>query len=154
MSGLVNLFPVVVAAIPEGLVWQYNIITRGGHDHHMWGLTGSRGGIHVDAWETTSGWRDERWQGGIEGHSATRREYDSEKPSHEHCWLIGKPCWHDGSSLQFSEQIAPYLTPPGNPFIESVHRDVLRIMVDRYHGWLQEDAALSRAHGKGEDTHG
>jgi hypothetical protein len=146
VSGAV-LFPQVSAAVPEGMVWQYRIILRGGRETHTWGLTGERGGIHVDAWEASiPGWREECWQGGIEGHSPSRREYDGEKPDHEHCWLIGGPCWHDGSSLQFSEQIAPYLPEPGRPFTENDHLDVLRIMVSRYRDWLP-DAALRLTQG-------
>lgn len=137
-----NLFPRVADELPEGLVWQYQIVTRGNRETHTWGLTGPRGGIHVNAWESTGGFRDERWYGGIEGHSPVRRDYDSEKPSHEHCWLIEKPCWHDGSSLQFSEQIAPYLTPPGKPFTESDHIDVLYVMLSRYRQWLPEEAEV------------
>lgn len=146
MSGQ-HLFSRVTAEVPEGLAWQYRVIIRGGRDHHTWALNGPRGGIHVDAWEDTGGWRDARWMGGIEGHSPTRREYDSEKPSHEHCWLLGGPCWHEGSSLQFSEQIAPYLTEPGKPFTESDHIDVLHVMLSRYRQWLPEVAAIAAATG-------
>lgn len=134
MSDKATLFPRVAAEVPEGIVWQYKVITREGHDNHTWCLNGPRGGIHVDAWETTGGWRDERWMGGIEAHAPI----GDGKPSHEHCWLIGKPCWHDGSSLQFSEQIAPYLTPPGKPFTENDHLEVLHVMLSRYRQWLPE----------------
>lgn len=137
MGDTTSLYPQVSKAVPEGLVWQYRLTVRGGRDQHTWSLNGPRGGIHVAAWES-SGWRDEHWMGGIEGHSPTPREYESEKPSHEHCWLIGKPCWHDGSSLQFSEQIAPYLPAPGKPFEDRDHLDVLHIMVSRYNSWLPE----------------
>lgn len=132
------LWPKTVAAIPDGLAWEYRIVVRGGRENHFWGLIGNRGGIHVHAWESSSSWRDERWMGGIERHSATRRDYDSESPSHDHCWLIGKPCWHDGSSLQFSEQVAPYLPQPGRSFEDNDHLDVLRVMISRYNSWLSD----------------
>lgn len=134
------LFPQVAAAVPEGMVWQYKTTVRGGRDTHTWCLNGPRGGIHVDAWEAPMSFGDERWMGGIEGHSPTPREYDSAAPSHEHCWLLQGPCWHDGSSLQFSEQIAPYLTHPGKPFPESDHLHVLCVMMSRYNQWLPEAA--------------
>lgn len=133
-SGGGALYPEVAAAVPEGLVWSYRIIVRGGRDSHTWTLIGDRGGIHVDAWESSSNFRDDRWMGGIEAHAPT----GDGKPSHEHCWLIGKPCWHDGSSLQFSEQIAPYLPQPGAPFESRDHLDVLHVMVSRYNQWLPE----------------
>lgn len=150
MSGLTNLYPRLAAEVPAGLVWQYQIVVRGGQDHHTWGLTGKRGGIHVHAWEASSGWRDERWIGGIEGHSPIRREYDSEKPSHEHCWLIHGPCWHEGSSLQFSEQIGPYLPAPGKLFEERDHIDVLHVMISRYNSWLPTEAEVEAAKAASE----
>jgi len=128
------LYPNVMAETPKDIEWKYQISNRNGHDYHTWSLNGPNGGIHVQAWETSGGWRDERWIGGIEAHAPTGEG----KPSHEHCWLIGKPCWHDGSSLQFSEQIAPYLAPPGQPFTEHDHLDVLRVMLSRYRQWLPE----------------
>lgn len=37
---------------------------------------------------------------GIEYHFRTPPEYSAGKPAdHENCWLIGGPCWHDGSSM-------------------------------------------------------
>ncbi len=137
-DGCKLLFPDIAARLPEGMVWQYKVTVRGKRDTHTWVLTGPAGGIHVDAWETDSSWRDEHWMGGIECHSPSRPEYGTEKPSHQHCWVIHKPCWHDGSSLQFSEQIAPYLNSPGTSFDSRDHDLVLGIMLHRYRVWLSE----------------
>lgn len=125
----------------EKLVFTYKVYTRGSRQEHQWSLVGERGGIHVDAWLHGSEYRDDRWIGGIEGHSPTRRDYDSEKPSHDHCWLIQGPCWHDGSSLQFSEQIAPYLPMRGEVMTDLKHEEMLRTMWSRYRSWLPEARA-------------
>ena len=145
-----SVFPLVAEQVPTGTTWAYKVDIRGGTDYHTWSLVGDRGGIHVSAWVTPplAGFYDyPRWMGGIEGHSPVWREYDSEKPSHEHCWLLGGPCWHDGSSLQFSEQIAPWLPPPGEQMTERNHIDVLREMISRYHTWLPTPPALEERRG-------
>ena len=37
--------------------------------------------------------------GGIEYHYREPPEHmQDEAPSHDHCWLLKAPCWHDGSS--------------------------------------------------------
>lgn len=140
-----SAFPLVVAAIPEGLAWGYKISIRAGREEHIWSLVGERGGIHVSGWLTAplSGhYSEPRWIGGIEGHSPIPREYESETPSHEHCWLLNGPCWHDGSSLQFSEQLAPWFPGAGEQMTERQHIGVLREMVSCYHSWLPEAQAI------------
>lgn len=140
-----SAFPLVVSAIPDGLTWAYKVSLRGGHEEHIWSLVGERGGIHVNAWLTPplkGCFAEHRWLGGIEGHSPIPREYESETPSHEHCWLIEGPCWHDGSSLQFSEQLAPGFPAAGEQMTERQHADVLREMISRYHSWLPEAQAI------------
>ena len=80
---------------------------------HDWSLKGGRGGVHI--WARTSklpGWPTE-WFGGCECHTPHTPEHDPQAaPSHEECWLLKGPCWHDGSSLMFNEQIAPFLPLP------------------------------------------
>jgi len=140
-----SAFPLVVSAVPNGLTWAYKVSLRGGHEEHIWSLVGERGGIHVNAWlapPIKGYYAEHRWLGGIEGHSPIPREYESETPSHEHCWLIDGPCWHDGSSLQFSEQLAPWFPAAGEQMTERQHVDVLREMVSRYHSWLPEAQAI------------
>ena len=70
------------------------------------------------------------WIGGIECHAATGEG----EPSHDPCWVLGGRCWHDGSSLQFSEEIAPFL--PRDPDLrEHHHQHVLSEVYGRL-GWL------------------
>lgn len=67
-----------------------------------WAVFGEHGGIHLhcSAGDFSSG--------GIEIHSRTPL-HDGHKPhGHTNCWLIGCPCYHDGSSLQWSERLVRY----------------------------------------------
>ena len=106
---------------PPKTVWQYQIILReDGQPTHQWSIKDERGGIHIHAWlsQPTASFGTE-WMGGIECHWAEPPKdsgwFDKNKPSQRHCWLLGGPCWHDGSSLQFSERVAPYLPYPDGP---------------------------------------
>lgn len=77
---------------------------------HVWSCSSPEFAIHVhitDAGER--GYGLGRHYGGIEQHSATPPDYMAgSSPSHEHCWLLNGPCWHDGSSLYASEVIIPF----------------------------------------------
>lgn len=97
--------------VPEGTVWSYQQTLRGGRITHQWTLASKDGGIHIHGWRVDGdGWRE--WMGGVECHWPTAPEWGSpDKPSHDHCWLLGGPCWHDGTSLYFSERIADMLPP-------------------------------------------
>lgn len=112
MSGTISLFP-YTEDVPEGMVWTYQVVLRGGNVTHLWSLADKTGGIHISA--NISSWSDgsRQWLGGCETHYAKCPDYMSpNKPSCEHCWVLGGPCWHDGSSLYFSENVAPFLPNP------------------------------------------
>lgn len=84
---------------PEGRLW-------------IWGVAGPSGGVHI--WAQQSGSLDfDPYYGGVEIHRATQGEYDDKTPSQQHCWLLEGPCWHDGSSLFFSEKLLPLLVSNG-----------------------------------------
>ena len=124
--------------IPEGFRFGYEQHVRAGRIEHLWFLANEAGGVHVSAWPTKPAYEGDRdrWLGGVECHSPTSL-YGQEKPSHEHCWLLGAPCWHDGSSLQFSEQIAPHM--PEHEVMEKYHHArVLSILIHRHRVWLTE----------------
>jgi len=75
-----------------------------------WCLTGPDGGIHIWARVNPSrviSW--EKYYGGVETHYRKQVYSWQEEPSHAHCWLLDGPCWHDGTSLYFSERLAPML---------------------------------------------
>lgn len=136
--------------LPEGVAWVYQTTVRGGRLYHQWQLNGPRGGIHVDAWFTgRSDYTGRSWIGGIEGHSPIpQSDYDEQKgEDHAHCWLIGGPCWHDGSSLQFSEEIAPYLPIEDRVMGEHQHAEVMRVMLSRYNSWLPSAQAIEARKG-------
>jgi len=118
--------------IPEGAVWTYRQTIRGGRVNHEWSLAGNDGGVHIHGFRSSYDGYGQEWLGGIEYHWATAPDYmDADNPSHEYCWLLNKPCWHDGSSLQFSERIAPML--PENDVLEDWHHErITRIMAMRY----------------------
>lgn len=141
---LPEAFQSISEMLPEGMSWAYKEIISTGRLYHQWELTGERGGIHVSAWWSESTFCSDKWMGGIEGHSPIpQSEYDSGKPSQEHCWLIDKPCWHDGSSLQFREQIAPMLPHKDGTFGKHLHSAVLSVMLDRYAIWLPTIEAIN-----------
>ena len=113
--------------LPEGMVWTYQVVIRDGRLTHLWSLTNDDGGIHISA--NLSEWRgSQEWMGGCETHYANPPDYMAgHGPSNEHCWVLGKPCWHDGSSLYFSENVAPMLPNPWgeNPHdMQSYHHDL------------------------------
>ena len=117
--------------VPEGMVWQYKVVLRGGYLEHLWALTGKHGAVHISARLHEWDGRPE-WSGGIECHFAAAPDYrEGEEPNHEHCWLLGKPCWHDGSSLYFSENIAQKLPPAYEPWSAGD--------MSRAHGYLLYD---------------
>lgn len=81
---------------------------------HTWWLRGPKGGVHL--WgtfllndERSSSWMDNPY-GGVEVHRPHKSyDFQPDEPPIEDCWLIGGPCWPDGTSLYFSEHIKPLL---------------------------------------------
>lgn len=115
-----------IADVPEGMTHQYIISIRAGRPTHMWTLANETGAIHIHGWHYEGTAFGREWMGGVETHSAKPFDYSNEKPDHECCWLLGKPCWHDGTSLYFSERIAPML--------EGI--DPNAAMPDHIHGYM------------------
>lgn len=112
----------------------------GSHEHHVFWLRGPLGGVHIMAFPLMEGLPPlfgERWMGGVELH---RHPAQGEQPSHEECWLLLGPCCHDGSSLQFTERVAPMLPPPaGQPMEDEVVHSVLRYCAFVYAANLKGD---------------
>lgn len=126
------------------IVFDY-IAPKDGVTRHMWTAKGENGAVHVWAEPHTAdlGW-GEKFYGGIEIHSP-KRLYESDwaaEPSHVDCWLLNGPCWHDGSSLYFSEKIEPLLRHANDPFDAPVHAFINAVMADWYQSrFAVEDAA-------------
>lgn len=117
------------------IVYSY-LPPEGDITRHIWTATGNNGAVHVWA-EPTAPLITHRWgdlyYGGIEIHSRKPLyDFGSQEPSHSDCWLLKCPCWHDGSSLQFSEQVEPFLREAELPFGNHVHEYVNAIMFDWY----------------------
>lgn len=78
---------------------------------HTWTCVGANGGLHLYIREPHSAYVSEGLQdpsGGIEVHYRYPPEYMADDaPSHDECWVLKCPCWHDGSSLQASERWIP-----------------------------------------------
>ena len=110
--------------LPEGADrFEYRFSIRDGHERHDWSLIGEKGAVSAWASPSTPGYGS-RWYGGIELHFAESHQPDylSELAKHDLCWLLLKPCFHDGSSLAFSEGIEPYLPEPtGLPMVPHKH---------------------------------
>lgn len=83
-----------------------------------WSLVGEHGGVHIwaqfcEASESAFG---EKCYGGVEVHyRKPPYEHSEGTPHHEYCWLLEGPCWHDGSSLYFSEQLQPIIEMTDRP---------------------------------------
>lgn len=74
---------------------------------HIWMVSCETMAIHVWIQDTKKEGVD-RYYGGIEIHRASPPDYaPSVTPSNDYCWALGKPCWHDGSSLWASEYWIP-----------------------------------------------
>jgi len=77
-----------------------------GFGAHMWQLVGAKGGVHFTATFYKAG---EYPTCGLEMHF--REPPDDSAPSQTNCWLIGGPCWHEGTSLYASETLWPQIKP-------------------------------------------
>jgi hypothetical protein len=107
---------------------------------HIWFIKGAEGGIHVWAKRYPDDIAErlgERYFGGIECHSK-EPTYEGQTCSYDDCWLLNGPCFHDGSSLQFSEQIEPYL-PRNNESMNPENQLIHSILHDRYTSWFEGD---------------
>ena len=81
-----------------------------GIGRHTWSVCGARIGahLHISDIGEERGREYGRYSGGIEIHYRTPPEYmKNDAPTSINCWLIGGPCWHDGSSMQATEKWIP-----------------------------------------------
>ena len=114
-------------------------VAAGGPYETRWILTGptGRGGFHctnlaILAWMREETEMPDLWRsGGVEYHHRAAPDYMAgEDATHEHCWILGGPCWHDGTSLWASEHWIPLLEAAGE---DAIWRD-LRATYER-HDW-------------------
>lgn len=85
--------------------WPYG----GNKPHHTWSIIGRHGAKHLDI----SGYELNgilNFSGGLETHWRNPPEYmANDAPSQDKCWLLGQPCWHDGTSSYVSDYIIPMI---------------------------------------------
>ena len=76
-------------------------------DRTDWAVIGPLGAVHF--------WKFNNYPqlGGVEEHRKAPADYQNgQPPSHEDCFLLGCPCWHDGSSL-YADTFFPILELQG-----------------------------------------
>ncbi len=124
----------------SGMTFHYEVERRRNSSlTHAWFLRGEQGAVHI--WATVAPDRSyygHYHYGGIEMHFKSPPKYmEDHKPSHEHCWVLNGPCWHDGSSLQFEENVAPLL--PETDLMTSLdHSMILETLISWYKSHLGE----------------
>jgi hypothetical protein len=108
---------------------------------HYWIVRGDVGAVHVWALDQRSDESDihdyDDVFGGIECHYAIKPEGFKYCGYRENCEIIGRECWHEGSSLQFSEEFR-------NPFAmyclnRKDHDFFFATARHRYNLWLLKD---------------
>jgi hypothetical protein len=76
---------------------QYVLVESEESTRHIWAVADHAAKLAAHLWIHIGPSGDP--YGGIEWHMGNKRSHHDDKPSHEHCWLLQSPCWHDGSSL-------------------------------------------------------
>lgn len=103
------------------------------HGKLNFAVTGEMGGIHFHV-RTPQNAEDDTYSHGdcgIEIHSRSRLYSHQGDADDARCWLLGSPCWHDGSTLIAREHYLP-LYKVSNTFgdFESLFR-ALELEYDR-----------------------
>lgn len=103
--------------------FDYIPASQGNRQTHIWTAKSGAGAVHIWASpQPDTPFRTGEFYGGVECHfSAPPSKFSPKDPPIDDCWLTGGPCWPDGSSLYFSENIAPYLEQCDRPFDDGVH---------------------------------
>jgi hypothetical protein len=78
---------------------------------HVWTCIGRHGAMHLhiaDMGEENAKKYGDQFSGGLETHyRQPPKHMRDDAPSQDKCWLLGQPCWHDGTSLYVSERVIP-----------------------------------------------
>jgi len=93
---------------------EYKYCTPFGSPKHIWTCVGRHGAVHLhisDLGDDYAKKGHERFSAGLEFHHRKPPHYlKDDAPSQDWCWLIGAPCWHDGTSLYAHETLVPFWT--------------------------------------------
>jgi hypothetical protein len=92
------------------------IIRRFGEWEYSYELMGAKGGLqlHVSGPHVFDG--GEHWSAGLELHGRAPL-YGNDAPSHDNCWLLNCPCWHEGTSLHAQEHYLPHVLTGAHDFV-------------------------------------
>ena len=116
---------------------KYELSFPFGQPRHVWSIVGAAGGIHLHITDYGDP-RDcggTRYQGGVEVHwRHPPPSLAGDPPSHDQCWLLGCPCWHDGSSLQASERYIP-VWETGGELVHEYIWNMLECDADDHFEW-------------------
>lgn len=83
---------------------------------HAWKLIGAAGGLHLHISDREEELIFGRYSGNLEFHyRAPPNHLKTYAPNDDRCWLLGCPCWHDGTSVYASDFLIPFwLVEPNN----------------------------------------
>lgn len=97
--------------LPRTYTYNYRFYQRpGGYWAHSYDLVGRWGGVnfHVTDFGKDNPDFPDRYSAGLEYHFRQPPSYMADlPPSHDECWLLKAPCWHDGTSLYAQEKLLP-----------------------------------------------
>lgn len=72
---------------------------------HDWFVIGRKGAIHLHINDSGP---EYGYSAGLECHYRSPPDYmENDAPSHDECWVLKCPCWHDGTSLYAQEFFLP-----------------------------------------------
>lgn len=77
---------------------------------HVYTCIGAKGAVHFHLTDMGENYEyGEKYSCGLEFHHRQPPEYMKDDcPSHNKCWLLNQPCWHDGTSLYAQEGVLPF----------------------------------------------
>lgn len=106
--------------------------------YHQWSFRGPGGGLsfHVSIMDDEPGREP---SAGLEFHHLAPPYGEDEAAHHSPCWLLGAPCWHNGTSLYASESVWPRVH-----MCKGDHGEIFRVLEREYDAHfrkLREEAA-------------
>ena len=93
--------------LPARYRYTYKTFLQYGQWKHEYTLVGAKGGVHLHISGPHKYDGQDHWSAGLEVHSRTPMNGEDKPPSHDECWLLRCPCWHDGTSLYAQEHFLP-----------------------------------------------
>ena len=103
--------------MPKYAHHKYTYQSSFGYPKHDWSLIGEKGGLNFHATVVPN----HPMSAGLEFHSFAGKG----APSHTPCWLLGSPCWHDGTSSYAMDMLWPMI----RPYLESgQHETIFKLL--------------------------